>query len=74
VLPYTKEDFSLLYHQNPNYRERSVYLPYFIYDKLSIITFTIIQERAASAKPQRAMIIVSRHFVLSCWSDPKRIL
>ena len=34
----------------------------------------IIQERAASAKPQSAAIIVSRPFVLSCWREPKSIL
>jgi len=30
--------------------------------------------RAARAKPPRAAIIVSLHFVLSCWSEPKSIL
>jgi hypothetical protein len=45
-----------------------------IYVRLATIVFIISHARAASANQLSAMIMVSRHFVLSCWSDQKSIL
>lgn len=42
--------------------------------KLSKTSFTINQLRLAKANQIKALIIVSFHFVVSCVSEPKRIL